>query len=42
MEKKYLGVDVGGTYIKLGIVTESGGILKRHKVSVDHKPAAYS
>ena len=35
MEKKYLGVDVGGTYIKLGIVTESGGILKRHKVSVD-------
>lgn len=32
---KYLGIDVGGTYIKLGIVTSQGGILCRHRVAVD-------
>lgn len=33
--RKYLGIDVGGTYIKLGIVTPEGEILCRHRVAVD-------
>lgn len=33
--EKYLGIDVGGTYIKLGIVSTQGEILSRYKVAVD-------
>ncbi|MFR4978100.1 MAG: ROK family protein [Butyricicoccus sp.] len=32
--KQYLGVDIGGTAVKLGIVTESGTILRRTEQSV--------
>ena len=33
--RTYIGIDVGGTFIKLGIIADDGRILKRHKVSVD-------
>ena len=26
MEKKYLGIDIGGTFIKLGIVDDTGNV----------------
>ena len=32
--KQYLGVDIGGTAVKLGIVTESGTVLRRTEQSV--------
>lgn len=35
MEKRYIGIDIGGTFIKLGVVTETGEIIRRHKVAVD-------
>lgn len=35
MEKKYLGIDIGGTFIKLGIVDESGSISRRCEVPID-------
>ena len=27
MEKKYLGIDIGGTFIKLGIVDDAGNVV---------------
>lgn len=35
MNKKYLGVDIGGTYIKLGIVDGAGTLSMRREVAVD-------
>jgi len=35
MEKKYLGIDVGGTFIKIGIVDDSGNVSMRREVPVD-------
>lgn len=41
MENKlYLGIDIGGTYIKLGTVTENGMIIHRHKAGVDRRGTA--
>lgn len=30
MEKKYISIDIGGTAIKYGILTEQGVILERY------------
>jgi glucokinase len=35
MKDKYLGIDIGGTQIKLGLVSSEGEILSRCKVNVD-------
>ncbi len=35
MEKKYLGIDIGGTFIKLGIVDENGTVSLRSEVPID-------
>lgn len=35
MGKKYLGIDIGGTFIKLGVVDENGSISRRCEVPVD-------
>lgn len=35
MGKKYLGIDIGGTFIKLGIADEEGNISMRREVPVD-------
>ena len=35
MGKKYLGVDVGGTFIKLGIVDDEGSVSMRREVPID-------
>ncbi|MDY6305146.1 MAG: ROK family protein [Oribacterium sp.] len=35
MEKLYIGIDIGGTSAKFGLVTEKGEILLRDSVSVD-------
>lgn len=35
MSKKYLGIDIGGTYIKLGIVDDEGNISLRRQVAID-------
>ena len=35
MGKKYLGIDIGGTFIKLGIVDEEGNVSMRREVPVD-------
>jgi glucokinase len=35
MKDKYLGIDIGGTQIKLGLVSGEGEILSRCKVNVD-------
>ena len=35
MEKKYLGIDIGGTFIKLGIVDETGTVSLRSEVPID-------
>ena len=35
MDKKYLGVDIGGTFIKLGIVDDSGNVSMRREVPID-------
>ena len=34
MGKKYLGVDIGGTFIKLGIVDDSGNVSMRREVPI--------
>ena len=33
--KKYLGVDIGGTFIKLGIVDDAGSVSMRREVPID-------
>ena len=38
---QYLGIDIGGTFIKLGVVTDQGEVLQRHKVSVDRSEAEH-
>lgn len=35
MSRKYLGIDVGGTFIKLGIVDENGTVGMRREVPID-------
>jgi glucokinase len=35
MEKKYLGIDIGGTFIKLGIVDDAGNVSMRREVPID-------
>ena len=35
MKKKYLGIDIGGTYIKLGIVDGAGNVSMRREVPID-------
>ena len=35
MDKKYLGIDVGGTFIKIGIVDDAGNVSMRREVPVD-------
>ena len=30
----YLGIDIGGTAVKLGLVTETGEVLQRREASV--------
>ena len=35
MDKKYLGVDIGGTFIKLGIVDDAGNVSMRREVPID-------
>ena len=35
MEKKYLGIDVGGTYIKMGLVSGSGAVSMFREIPVD-------
>lgn len=34
MEKRYLGIDIGGTAVKLGLVSETGAVLARTEQSV--------
>ena len=34
MSKTYLGVDIGGTAVKLGLVDENGAVLRRAERSV--------
>jgi glucokinase len=34
MEKRYLGIDIGGTAVKLGLVTETGLVTAREEASV--------
>ena len=34
-EKKYIGVDIGGTFIKLGIVSGTGEISMRREIAID-------
>ena len=34
MSKTYLGVDIGGTAVKLGLVDENGRVLRRAERSV--------
>ncbi|PGZ96503.1 glucokinase, partial [Bacillus sp. AFS051223] len=39
--KVYLGIDIGGTFIKYGIVNSTGNILFKDKVPTDRvKPEA--
>ena len=33
--KKYLGIDSGGTFIKLGIVDDAGNVSMRREVPID-------
>ena len=33
--KKYLGVDIGGTFIKLGIVDDAGDVRMRREIPID-------
>lgn len=33
MTSYYLGVDIGGTFIKLGIVDSTGQIIKKEKIT---------
>ena len=35
MGKKYLGIDIGGTFIKLGIVDDAGNVSMRREVPID-------
>ena len=35
MSRKYLGIDIGGTFIKLGLVDETGTVSLRQEVPVD-------
>ena len=35
--KKYIGIDLGGTFIKGGIVTENGEILLQDKVPTERE-----
>ena len=35
MNKQYLGVDIGGTFIKLGIVDDAGNVSMRREVPID-------
>ena len=35
MDKKYLGIDIGGTFIKLGIVDDAGNVSMRREVPID-------
>lgn len=35
MSKKYLGVDIGGTFIKLGIVDDAGNVSMRREVPIN-------
>lgn len=35
MKRKYLGIDIGGTFIKLGIVDEDGNVSLRCEVPID-------
>lgn len=35
MEKKYIGIDIGGTAIKYGILTEQGVILERYEMATE-------
>ena len=37
MSKTYLGVDIGGTAVKLGLVDENGAVLRGHRC-VRHGP----
>ena len=40
MGKKYLGVDIGGTFIKLGIVDDAGNVRMRREVPIDRSGSA--
>ena len=42
MNKIYLGVDIGGTSIKYGLVSEDGVILKKNSFLVDNNLDQYS
>ena len=35
MEKKYISIDIGGTAIKYGILTEEGTILERYEMATE-------
>ena len=35
MEKKYISIDIGGTAIKYGILTEEGAILERYEMATE-------
>ena len=35
MEKKYISIDIGGTAIKYGILTEQGVILERYEMATE-------
>lgn len=35
MDKKYLGIDIGGTFIKIGLVDEEGNVSLRCEVPID-------
>ena len=36
MEKKYISIDIGGTAIKYGILTEEGAVLERYEMATEH------
>ena len=40
MGKNYLGVDIGGTFIKLGIVDDAGNVRMRREVPIDRSGSA--
>ena len=35
IEKKYISIDIGGTAIKYGILTEEGAILERYEMATE-------
>ena len=35
MNRNYLGIDIGGTFIKLGLVDDAGNVSLRREVPID-------